>query len=361
MFNSLNNTQLNLDTDIKSFNKIAEKELEFDNDTGSFKPSMFTPLQRVRKYIFDKQLLQDSDLPIITNEYLNWVNTPLYMVFQNKLIPSIYQLIKLAKRGNNVYAYRVKKKLEIATYALKDNQIKELLLRQDNRNWTTNIIFVTLTQDIKLDKGNRHWHWKNTQNFYNKFITNLRHIFGKCWVIGSTESTATAHPHKHLLILTERNLKCFQDKNNKWRIKEKRELEKYWHSFIDIEVPVNIQSIINYLIKDVFKQFTREVKVHKDVLSLTLNWLYRKKAFTISGKHILKEIFDLIALSITQNINLEIIKEVEESGWVLVGFVNVVFQQTIKKPPNSFIIHFENEYDESLLKENMFKTPNKLE
>jgi hypothetical protein len=322
-----------------------------------------TELKFVRDFIFKKSTLNDDDVKLISEQYLNWVKKNDYLVFKSKQIPNYFKLCLMAKRGNKVYAKRCYKKLKKIKESLNVDEFKELLLRQDGRKFYSNVLFITLTCDANLWDKNRFLHWKDIQKYYNKFITNFRKVFKcKAFVIKAIESTLNAEPHLHLLVITNRAFEAFNHKGI-WRIKEKRKLEKYWHSFVDIRVPVDFKDVFNYLVKDMLKQFTNIVvkaeldeKSQKIFYSLALNWLFKKKALTISGKTTINsilELADLIYLSITQTFNNEIITEQELQGWEVIGFTRCTNDFSGTPPPTEIYLLFNNELDTAFLLDNI--------
>jgi hypothetical protein len=68
--------------------------------------------------------------------------------------------------------------------------------------------------------------------------------------------------------------------NGKYRILEKDEFEKSWHSFVDVQAIRQFREGVRYVTKYLTKT-KRESKTQ--VLTLALCWLFRKRSFAISG------------------------------------------------------------------------------
>ena len=105
--------------------------------------------------------------------YRKWRDQDEYAVFC-EFLPDFklkYHAMKCAKRGNDVYNWRIKKRfkeLDELGNLYGDNKIFDINLP----NPQTNCLFLTLTYDTKLD--DKDTAWKKISTDYNRAITRLR-------------------------------------------------------------------------------------------------------------------------------------------------------------------------------------------
>ena len=86
-------------------------------------------------------------------------------------------------------------------------------------------------------------------------------------------------PNRSELIFHEAEFHVFKDKHACLRVKEKDEIAELWDSFIDVQVPKDVQSAKNYILKEIFKHgFSFELGSK----TLAMLWVFRKRAFSIS-------------------------------------------------------------------------------
>ena len=188
--------------------------------------------------------------------------------------------MKCAKRGNDVYRWRLKKRFKDL------GDIEEVkFFDVDDRNAETPCLLVNLTYDVKrCDKKDA---WRNIGKEWNLYITKLRKKFGKIDVIRVWESTEKGYPHIHaILFFTERKFKVFFMKNEKGvkvaKIEEKSDFEVY-HSFVDVSAIDSLSHALNYVLKYLFKVHS-ESSGYKAQLTLANLWIHHKRAYSISGQ-----------------------------------------------------------------------------
>jgi len=100
------------------------------------------------------------------------------------------------------------------------------------------------------------------------------------------EAQEDGFPHIHcILLFREAELETFFY-NGKWRLSRKRELEKYWSwGFSDMFAMYSLGAGVGYVMKYVTKvnnALLAKKRNRKDVLSLALMWIFRKRAFSVS-------------------------------------------------------------------------------
>jgi hypothetical protein len=274
----------------------------------------------------------DQDNIVATFE--SWENDHRYMIMahtREKWISEAgkvdYVALKCAKRGNDVYVNRVTRRLE---------GIGRRIPYMELDFWgnpETNMIFVTLTYDTKLCGFAEAW--KNIGVEWNRYLSNLRKQYGKLSVFRTWESFGNGHPHIHAIIFfDEYKFKVFPsyEKNRKgktklvWRIEEKRGMEKYWHSNQDVKAVYNVRGGLEYLKKYIMKCAEYDHSDRKGVKTLAMCWVFRKKAFYVSGqfRRALSDLIGLICSSQTRKVQVDLdgsaLKPIE---WKVLGFVSI--------------------------------------
>ena len=225
-------------------------------------------------------------LDMLVNIFDAWVSDSEGLVLQYN-DPHTFEktniAVKCAKRGNDVYRWRVKeslRKLEDLTY---QNEIR--FFKKGDLKPKTKCVFFVLTYDTK--RCSMKEAWENVGVEFNRFMSWLRRRFGEASCFRTWEAFDNGYPHINAIVFfREREFSVWWDKASTSRIQEKREFEGGWHSFIDVEAVENLGSSFRYLLKYVWKVHNREsgsrdVKHDK---TLSLMWLYRKRAFGLSGQ-----------------------------------------------------------------------------
>jgi len=236
----------------------------------------------------------ELDLEGLVHFYREWRDLDEYGLIRekNEKIP-IYKrkiiAIKCSKRGNDVYQRRVRDRFGA-------------LMRQDDVeffpfsevNPKVSLVFVTLTW---ADRGDIRESWeKNGENF-NRWITNLREKYGRLSYARTWEAFENGCCHVHLMIqFHEARLLAFKtiDQEGKfvWRISEKSEFERSWPAFVDVRAVRTYSAVVRYLQKRVLKGTDKGDQQAGD-LTHSLLWVFRKRAFALSGE-LVARLHDLI-------------------------------------------------------------------
>jgi hypothetical protein len=147
----------------------------------------------------------------------------------------------------------------------------------------TRALFVTLTYDTKrCSFGDA---WKNIGVEFNRFMSYVRKKFGKVASCRVFEAYGNGHPHIHcILLFEEKDFEVFRDKKGQFRIKEKVVIEEGWHSHTDVKAMSSLGRGFAYLKKYLLKSIDAENKDSKALKTLALGWLFKKRAFSVSGK-----------------------------------------------------------------------------
>jgi len=149
----------------------------------------------------------------------------------------------------------------------------------------SNVLFVTLTYDVKRSGIRKAW--EAIGDDFNTRIRNLRKKFGSLSYLRCWEASRRGYPHIHvLMIFHDYSFKVAfrQLKNTRfgfrqvYRIHEKEEFERSWHSFVDVQAIRKMGEGIAYVTKYMTKS-----KSSLQTLTLALCWLFKKRSFAISG------------------------------------------------------------------------------
>jgi len=230
---------------------------------------------------FNRGVISDNDLVEL---YKNWRDQNEYLIlcYHRRDFMLEYQAVKCAKRGNDVYNWRIDqrfKELEMLADFYGDNKIFDINQAEPK----TNCLLVTFTYDTKLKNKINAWYDVSLE--YNRAITRLRQKFGKISVLRVWESSRNGYPHIHVILLfDDKRFNVFEHwtTNNKstYRIQEKAEFSKVWHSNVDVLAVDSVRGAVGYLIKYLKKVHSGESKHN---LTLANLWINHKQSFAISG------------------------------------------------------------------------------
>ena len=201
----------------------------------------------------------ESNFKELREYYLEWRDFDEYLVLQKQTdslrvkgeVDRKTIAIKLSKRGNDVYGRRLWKRLKFL-YDLEDT----VLFDPHGNVKTTNVLLVTLTYDTK--HSGIQDAWETIGDDFNKYMRNLRKKFGciaylRCW-----ESSQKAYPHIHVLMMFQDSTFRVTRIHGKYRIDEKEEFEKSYHSFVDIQAIREFKKGIRYVTKYLTKTKKRK-------------------------------------------------------------------------------------------------------
>ena len=247
---------------------------DFTNSRGKIR------LVKVRDCL-NRGVISDNDLIEL---YKNWRDQNEYLIlcYHRRDFMLEYRAVKCAKRGNDVYNWRIGQKfkeLEMLASLYGENKIFDINQAEPK----TNCLLVTFTYDTKLKKKIDAWHDISLE--YNRAITRLRQKFGKISVLRVWESFRNGYPHIHaILLFDDKRFNVFEHwtTNNKstYRIQEKAEFSKVWHSNVDVLGVSSVRGAVGYLIKYLKKVHSGESKHN---LTLANLWINHKQSFAISG------------------------------------------------------------------------------
>jgi len=121
-----------------------------------------------------------------------------------------------------------------------------------------------------------------------------RVFFGKVSCCRVFESFENGYPHIHcILLFQEYSFSVFRDTKGQFRVQEKDVIAKGWHSNVDVKAMSSLAGAFSYLKKYLLKSIDLENADSKGLKTLALCWVYRKRAFSVSGSF-RKALTDLI-------------------------------------------------------------------
>ena len=229
----------------------------------------------------NRGVISDNDLIEL---YKNWRDQNEYLIlcYHKRDFMLEYRAIKCSKRGNDVYNWRINQKfkeLESLADFYGDNEIFDI----NQADPKTNCLLVTFTYNTKLKNKTDAWHDISLE--YNRAITRLRQKFGKISVLRVWESFRNGYPHIHaILLFDDKKFNVFEhwttSNKSTYRIQEKAEFSKVWHSNVDVLAVSSIKGVVGYLVKYLKKVHSGESKHDLTLASL---WINHKQSFAISG------------------------------------------------------------------------------
>lgn len=202
-----------------------------------------------------------------------------------------FKIVKSAKRGNDVYCWKLKKLFENYEVS-EDFEFFNPLDRSSRHN--TRAVFLSLTYDRDLPIWEA---WDRIGRDWNRFVTGLREKYGDLEYIRCWEAQGDGYPHIHALILFEdKEFDAFfhynkRKKEGKWRIQGKDDFVSAWHwGFSDIWAVSCLNEGLDYIKKYLIKSHHKRNEVGSEPtmaeITVSLLWLYQKQAYAISGSYL---------------------------------------------------------------------------
>ena len=254
-------------------------------------------------------------VPEIVERYVEWVSEVKYMILSRwNEIESRNEVfaVKCAKRGNDVYRFRVSRRFKGLCWLSDD---LDFFNPKDRGVKKTRALWVTLTYDTKLCAFGDAW--RNIGKEFNLFMARVRKQFGKVSCCRVFESFENGYPHIHCILLFESSwFHVFRHRKGQFRVHSKEVVAKGWHSNVDVKAMSSLGGAFSYQKKYLLKSINSEEKDSKALKTLALCWAYRKRAFSVSG--LFRQLLhDLI---ITMHNSNRQLRQVTLSGEVLLEF-----------------------------------------
>jgi hypothetical protein len=232
----------------------------------------------------------DNYFPLLPQLYDAWRNESEYLVFKHVFEGKTSFIgLKCAKRGNDVYNARIKRR-----FGFFNKNIPDLKFFSTNPNAfktdtkvKTKLLWVTLSWDPRLFSIRNAWKIE-VGKAWNRFISALRRRYGKVFALRSWETYRNGYPHIHAVLWFESAeftvFPHYSDKEKRlqFRIQEKHEFEPLWHSWIDIEALSSMKKMANYVLKYQLKVHEGKEPHGSGSNTLAFMWLFRKRSYACS-------------------------------------------------------------------------------
>jgi hypothetical protein len=270
---------------------------------------------------------------MIIEKYKEWVSEDTYMIL-SKWNPKKWKndvfAVKCSKRGNDVYRSRVKNR-----FVGLSNKAENLFFfnpKDRNNKQTTHALWTTLTYDAKLCSYKEAWEKIGIE--FNGFMAYIRSNFGKISCCRVFESFENGYPHIHcILLFQEYTFSAFRDAKGQFRVHEKDIIAQGWHSNVDVKAMSSLAGGFSYLKKYLLKGIDFETADSKGLKTLTLCWIFRKRAFSVSGSF-RKALTDLITNLHNSN------KFLIQTRITLFGYESTILDNEIVKNEKFFLLGF---------------------
>jgi hypothetical protein len=272
-----------------------------------------TILARLRNVLYDKE----TTLKVICKEYLRNVKKVEYRIFELKGVDGSVRRIAsmVPKRGNPVYAYGVRCRLEeLMRPFVRGYGVQETVV--DGR---TSVLHLDLTYDAK--KVN----FKGVPSLvgidFNRYMSNLRRTFGAIHVGRTWEAHTSGILHVHVIVhFLEYSFEVFSWYSKKakscvLRVSdfERERVRKHWvkrNGFVNVQGIPNLLEGLRYLEKYIAKASNLALNDSKDkgLKTLAILWAFGKRSFSfgkrfkesIFKRYLSVSVYDLNLLSVTQ-------------------------------------------------------------
>jgi len=224
----------------------------------------------------------DYSVPEIVERYAEWVSEVKYMILSRwNEMESKNEVfaVKCAKRGNDVYRFRVYRRFK-GLYSIANDVV--FFNPKDRGVKRTRALWVTLTYHTKrCEFGDA---WRNVGVEFNRFMAYVRKKFGKVSCCRVFESFENGYPHIHCILLFESTwFNVFRDTKGQFRVHSKELIARGWHSNVDVKAMSSLAGGFSYQKKYLLKNINVENADSKALKTLALCWAYRKRAFSVSG------------------------------------------------------------------------------
>jgi hypothetical protein len=273
-------------------------------------------------HAFLRDYLQfNYSVPEIVERYTGWVNDVKYMILSRAHgLKNEFFAVKCAKRGNDVYRFRVHRRFKGLTSRVEDLVFFNPKGHEAKR---TRALWVTLTNDTKRCSLREAWHSIGIE--FNRFMARVRRKFGKVACCRVFESSENGYPHIHCILLFESTwFNAFRDKRGQFRVHSKELIAKGWHSHVDVKAMSSLVGSFHYLQKYLLKNIDAEKADSKALKTLALCWAFRKRAFSVSGlfRRLLSDLITYLHNSNRKAQQITLTGEViQDEKFILQGFV----------------------------------------
>jgi len=182
-------------------------------------PNDFFPQRIVHSFSdlkdLDDSILSDTRcLPLIREQYLNYVSNDSYSVLYNP-VEDRYITPLTPKRGNKAYAYKQHKKYKPLIEAFSECSFSSYVSNRKTMH-RTSALLITFTYNCKQWSVTDAWRSvTSVVNQFKAYLTKELEITYGSFL--SKEGTKDDYPSPHLILLLDNSVSAFRH-NNKWRV-----------------------------------------------------------------------------------------------------------------------------------------------
>jgi hypothetical protein len=255
----------------------------------------------VHTEIRDSFISGELSLLGIEARYVSWVNRPSYALLsrviqsvgkklRRKKVDTEYRLLRVSKRGDRQYSRRILGKFK------RLERISKGFTFFDYRGVNVSGSALLMTLEYNANECSLASSWLNASRDFNVFLSRLRKRYGQIFNVRVYESHESGFLHIHVLLVFKHVFQGYRQRGKGFIFRVKGEdfafLKGCWNKgFSDIQLVNSFQGGLRYLSKYLLKSTCIETANTKGLKTLTLNWVFHKRAFAFSGKKVIREFF----------------------------------------------------------------------
>jgi hypothetical protein len=277
----------------------------------------YNPLRRNPiRYSDAKELVSEGKLDYLLEEYRVYRDDEIRIIIRkenNETFKDTNYAILGSKRGNKVYNFRIRRRLEpIRNYP----DIKFFDSRDRSRRYKTRALFIdyTYSREDPLPLA-----WENIGIDLNRQFSRLHSRYGEFSVFRTFEAQRDGYPHIHaILIFKDYEFETFFYHGN-WRIQERDDL--VWsQGFSDILALNSTRNGLRYVSKYMSKSFT-DTPSFIEEFTQALMWAFHKRSYSVSGDFLdlIRTLSNSNTIKLTQ-VDLSLNPIPIRIKWRLIGF-----------------------------------------
>jgi hypothetical protein len=232
----------------------------------------------------------ENYFPLLPQLFDAWKNEHEYMVLKHVFHEKeSFFAVKCAKRGNDVYNSRIKRRFGFLRKNVNDFEFFSVNDFRVDHVVKTRALWVTLTWHTRKGSIRQAWE-KDVSKAWNRWISAMRKRYGRIDVLRAWETTERGYPDTHAILLFESKewtVFPWLDKHEKltYRIQEKDEIHDLWRQgFIDVQALRTMRSVVNYALKYQMKVNEGREDGRCNQKTLAFMWLYRKRSYAVSRR-----------------------------------------------------------------------------
>ena len=268
------------------------------------------------RYSEAKQLVSEGNLEALIDEYRAYRDDEIRIIMRkenNETFEDKNYAILGSKRGNKVYNYRIRRRLEpIRNYP----DVKFFNYKERSRRHKTKALFVDYTYPRSITLNDS---WELVGKDLNRQFSRLRSKYGEFSHFRTFEAQRDGYAHIHaVLIFKDYEFETFFYNGN-WRIQERDDL--VWSKgFSDILALSSTRNGLRYVSKYMAKNYS-DTPSFTEEFTNALMWAFHKRSYSVSG-----DFLDLIrTLSNSNNseliqVDLFLVPVSTHIKWRLIGF-----------------------------------------